>query len=175
MNGEIINTEIVSVETNTETTNILDNTEKAMILVSSIKDLQYGDIIPHENLAQMIDETYGTSHYRSLITKAKKILENQYGIFLQSVHGEGYKIVKPDDTTDVSLGHYKRGFKAMNKGYKALKNAPISQMTAEGRERYRKVADRAELLNASMQGVHVELKTLARKPHPMAVENVGRR
>lgn len=167
-----MNVEIVNI---TETTNVLDNTEKATILVESIKDLQYGDIIPHTHLAQMIDEEYGTSHYRSLITKAKKILENQYGIFLKSVHGEGYKIVEPDETTDVSLGHYKRGFRAMNKGYKSLKNAPLSQMSDVGRERHRKVADRAELLHASMQGVRVELKTLARKPHPMAIENVGRR
>lgn len=170
-----MSTEIMEVIETTENTNILNNNEKATILVEAIKDLQYGDIIPHTHLAQIINEEYGTHRYRSLINKAKKILENQYGIFLKSVHGEGYKIVEPDDTTDVSLGHYKRGFKAMNKGYKALKNAPVSQMTTAGRERYRKVADRAELLNATMQGVRVELRTLARKTHPMAIENVGRR
>lgn len=45
-------------------------------------------------------------------------------------------------------------------------------MTNEGRERYRRVHDRAVTLTAAMKGASVELKTLGQRKHPMALENI---
>lgn len=45
-------------------------------------------------------------------------------------------------------------------------------MTEEGRAVYTRVYDRAVILQASMKGASVELKTLGQKKHPFAVENM---
>ena len=45
-------------------------------------------------------------------------------------------------------------------------------MSKEARNIYQRVHDRAVILQASMKGASVELKTLGRKKHPFAIENV---
>jgi hypothetical protein len=45
-------------------------------------------------------------------------------------------------------------------------------MSKEGLEVFRRVSDRAVTLNAAMKGASVELKTLGKKNHPFALENL---
>lgn len=54
----------------------------------------------------------------------------------------------------------------------AIAYAPVQDMTEEGRAVYTRVYDRAVILQASMKGASVELKTLGQKKHPFAVENM---
>ena len=130
--------------------------------------------VDHETIENIIETKYRTNKYNTVISKTKKILLNKYNKCITSVAGEGYKIVEPDDFVDVSLKEYKRGFKAMQKGANTLHKAPVKDMTDEGRTIYRRVHDRATLLEASMRGVSVELKTLGQKRHPFAIENVSK-
>ena len=60
----------------------------------------------------------------------------------------------------------------MQKGFNTLECAPTKHMTNEGRERYRRVHDRAVTLTAAMKGASVELKTLGQRKHPMELENI---
>ena len=152
---------------------VLNNKKKSEILAEEIKKLSYGDVITHEQIAEAIEENYPSNRYRTTITKAKKILAKD-GIYLESIIGDGYRIVEPDDVVTHSLKHYKRGFNEMQKGYDTLANAPVKNMSAEGRETYRRVYDRAVTLSASMKGAAVELKTLGQKKHPFAIENMSR-
>lgn len=152
---------------------VLDNKKKSEILAEEISKLNYEDIILHSQIAEIIQEDYGSNKYRSEIDRTKKILLKKYNKILKSIKGDGYRVVKPDDFVGESLGHYKRGFNEMQKGQDILTNAPVKDMTDEGRTIFRRVYDRAVILNASMQGAVVELKTLGtKKKHPMAVENV---
>lgn len=153
---------------------ILNNKKKAEILAEKIKTLHYGDIITHKQIADSINEIYPSNKYRTIITKARKILQTN-GIFLESISGDGYRIVEPDNVVNQSLKHYKRGFNEMQKGYDTLNYAPTKDMTPEGRDAYRRVHDRAITLTAAMKGASVELKTLGEKKHPFSIENVGRR
>jgi hypothetical protein len=150
---------------------ILNNKKKSEILADKIKELNYGDIIFHNQIAEIIDEKYPSNKYTSTIAKARKILLKN-GICLENVVGDGYRVVEPDNFVDHSLKHYKRGFNEMQKGYDTLTYAPTKDMTPEGRETYRRVNDRAVTLAAAMKGVSVELKTLGQKRHPMALENI---
>lgn len=152
---------------------ILNNQERAEILIEKLKKLKYGDIISHKQISKLIQETYPSNRYTTTLTKARKILIKQ-GICLESVIGYGYKIIEPDSFVEHSLKHYKRGFNEIQKGYNTLTYAPTKDMTPEGRIAYRRVHDRAITLNAAMKGAKVELKTLSEKQHPMAVENVNR-
>ena len=150
---------------------VLKNKKKSEVLASEIKELHYGDVITHSQISELIDEDYPSTKYSSTITKAKKILEKD-GIYLESIKGDGYRIVEPDNVVNHSLKHYKRGFNEMKKGYDTLANAPIKDMSIEGRDTYRRVYDRAVTLSASMKGAVVELKTLGQSKHPMALENI---
>ena len=62
----------------------------------------------------------------------------------------------------------------MQKGYDTLTYAPTKDMSKEEIDVYRRVHDRAVILQASMKGVSVELKTLGEKRHPMAIENMSK-
>lgn len=152
---------------------VIENRKKSEILAESINALNYGDFISHKQIAALIDEKYPSSKYSSTIAKEKKILLKQYNKVLESIIGDGYRVIQPDDFVQQSLKHYKRGFTEMKKGYDTLEHAPTKDMTPEGLDAYRRVYDRAVILQASMNGVKVELKTLSKKSnHPFAPENI---
>lgn len=57
-----------------------------------------------------------------------------------------------------------------NKNTKSLNDMPLHE-----RMEYQRVHDRAVILQASMRGASVELKTLAgKRTHPFALENIKR-
>lgn len=152
---------------------ILENKTKSEVLTEKINELNYGDIITHQQIADVIEENYPSNKYTSTIAKARKILLKKYNKALECVIGDGYRIVEPDDFVQQSLKHYKRGFNEMQKGYDHLENAPIKDMTPEGRDTYMRVHDRAIILQASMKGVKAELKTLSgKRKRPLAVDNM---
>lgn len=145
---------------------IIKNKKKSEILAEQIASMKYGDVISHEQISKIIEERYGSPKYYSTITAAKKALQRNYGKIIENIHEDGYRVVCPDDYTDTSLKHYKRGFSEMQKGTDTLACAPIKDMSIEGREIYRRVHDRAVILQASMNGAKAELKTLSSKKHP---------
>lgn len=146
-----------------------ENREKAEILVKFFHSHGFGNIILHSEIESEIDCKLGSGQYQTVIAKTKKILLSKHHMALQSVRGQGYKIVSPDEFTDFALGYYKRGLSTISKGKKHLENAPVEHMSKEAVDVYRRVNDRAISLEASMRGASVELKTLAKKPHPLAV------
>lgn len=152
---------------------IINNKKKSEIVAEEISNLNYGDVIKHSKIAAIIQEVYPSQRYFSELQKAKKILLKSYGVVLESIHGDGYRIVKPDDYVAHSLKHYKKGFNEFQKGSDTLSHAPIKDMTEEGRETYRRVNDRAILLHASLKGAVVELKTLGEKKHPFLPKNIN--
>lgn len=146
-----------------------NNREKAEVLAEFIHSLDFGNIILHSEIETQIECKRDTGQYGSIIGKTKRILLEKYHMGLQNVRGQGYRLVLPDDFTAFSLGFYRRGLNSINKGKKHLDNAPVEHMSREAVDAYRRVHDRAICLNAAMQGASVELKTLAKKPHPLAV------
>jgi hypothetical protein len=145
---------------------LLKDKKKQEILAENLSTMDYGTVINHEQIAQLIDEAYPSTKYNSTVTAAKKILLRDYGKVIENIKKTGYRIVQPDNYTDASMSHFRRGFKAMQKGTDTLAGAPINDMTEEGRETYRRVYDRVVTLQASMNGVKAELKTLTKKEHP---------
>lgn len=153
---------------------IIENKTKSEILAQRISELNYGDVITHQQISELIEEDYPSNKYTSTIAKAKKILLRKYNKTIENITGDGYRTVEPDNFVDQSLKHYKRGFNEMQKGFDTLEHAPTKDMTEEGLITYRRVHDRAVILAASMRGASVELKTLSKKNHPFAVENIRR-
>lgn len=145
--------------------------KKSEILAREISKMNYGTIIPHKDISKIIKEPYPSHKYNSELQRAKKILLKEYNRKLLNVRGDGYKIINPGDFVDESLKHYKRGFNEMQKGQDTLEHAPVNDMTNEERTTYRNVYDRAMLINASVKGAVVELRTLGtKKSHPF--ENI---
>lgn len=151
---------------------IIKNRKKSEILAERINELNYGDFISHEQIASVIEEAYGSNKYTSTIAKARKILLKKYNKAIECVISDGYRVINPGDFVQQSLKHYKRGFGEMQKGYDTLTYAPIKDMSKEEIDVYRRVHDRAVILQASMKGTAVELKTLGEKRNPFALENI---
>lgn len=154
---------------------IIENKKKSEILAEKINTLNYGDIITHIQISEVIMEKYPSSKYSTEISKTRKILLKKYGKIIENISGDGYRVVMPDNYVDNSMKHYKRGFNEMQKGYDTLSHAPIKDMSKEGLQTYRRVNDRAVILAASLKGVSVELKMLSERKHPFTPENIGRR
>lgn len=151
-----------------------DNNEKQKVqelLAEMIAKYDYGAIISHDWISHIASIPYGTNKYKTIIGKTKRILIKKYSKVLESVKGIGYRIILPDEYTDNTLGHYKKGFKELQRGYEVIENAPITEMSPEGLEIHRRVYDRSTVLLASMQGVRAELKMLnkRRKPAPITM------
>lgn len=151
---------------------IIENKKKSEVLAEMIMTLGYGDVIKHSSISKIIEEPYPSNKYAATIQKTKKILLKKYNRCIEVIVGDGYRVVQPDDFVNQSLKHYKKGFKEIEKGTDTLYHAPVNDMTAEGVTVYRRVYDRAVILNASLQGAKVELKTLSnKKQHPFALNH----
>lgn len=152
---------------------IIENKKKSEILAEKLDEMNYGDVITHQQISAVIRTDYPSNKYTSTIAKAKKILLKKYNKAIENIPSDGYRVVAPDDFVRQSLKHYKRGFNEMQKGFDHLEHAPVENMSIEGRDTYMRVHDRAIILQASMQGVKAELKTLSgKRKHPFALENI---
>lgn len=151
---------------------VIENRKKSEVLAEKINELNYGDVITHQQISDLIEEDYPSNKYTSTIAKAKKILLKKYSKTIENIVGDGYRVVSPGDFVQQSLKHYRRGFTEMQKGYDTLEYAPIKDMSKEDLNTYRRVHDRAITLQAAIKGVSVELRTLGQKKHPMALENM---
>lgn len=154
---------------------LIKNNKKSEVLADTISNLKYGDVVLHKDISKLIGEVYPSTRYSTCINKTKRLLNKKYGRKLESIRGDGYRVVKPDDYVKHSLKHFKRGFNEFQKGVGTLERAPVNDMSEEGREIYRRVNDRVVILHASLKGASVEIKTLGEKKHPFLPENVNRK
>ena len=153
---------------------LIGKERKAEILAKKISEMQYGDVITHTEIEMLIQEKRGNPKYNATISKARKILLDKYKKSIENIRGDGYRLIQPDDFIHSSLNHYRKGFKSIQRGYKVLENAPVDDMTSDGKVTYRLVKDRSLVLLASMKGASAELKTLSRR-NPFDPALVGRK
>lgn len=53
---------------------IIENRKKSEVLAEKINELNYGDVITHQQIASIIEEDYPSNKYTSTIAKARKLL-----------------------------------------------------------------------------------------------------
>lgn len=153
---------------------IIKNKKKSEVLAEALAKTGYGHVIMHDEISRIIQEPYPSQKYLAVVQQAKKILLNKYGMIIESIRGDGYRTIEPDNYVANSLRHYKRGFNEFKKGATTLERAPQDKMSPEARDTYRHVNDRSRMLYASLKGAVVELKTLSEKKHPFLPENISR-
>ena len=153
---------------------LVKNKKKWELLFDAISQLDYGIIISHKNISKILHEAYGSQKYNSYVQRAKKELL-KVGKDIESVRGQGYRVLEPDQYIDKAVQAHKQGFDKLKKGNEIIQFAPQKDMSDEGRRVYRDVSDRARILYASMAGACTELKMLAKKKSPFEIENVSRR
>lgn len=142
--------------------------QKSELLVEKIIRMEYEEVILHTEITSIIEVDKGTARYDSIVQEAKKILLNDYNRHIQNIRGIGYKITHPDDYVVESAKSIKRGVNAIKKGENIINHAPVAAMSIEGRDAYRKTADRIAILSAAAQGANVEVKLLSKKRNPLA-------
>lgn len=126
---------------------------------------EYGKILSHIELARMLEQDPCSRAYYGAIARVNKVLTEQ-GKMIENIHKLGYRIVRPDDYSTHALSRYKQGARAISKGERVLRYAPVQDMSESGRIEYRAITDRAFALRAHMEGAIVELKLISRK-HPL--------
>jgi len=140
---------------------LINNKKKEEILYDYIINLNYGDTVLHQDIEEIIQENHDSKKYHSIIQKAKrKLLESSKG--LENVKGIGYRVIHPDNYTDLSLKYIKSGYRRIDNGFKVLQYAPVNDMSKEGFERYRHIRDSANRLHAMVAGGCTEIKMLSK-------------
>ena len=136
--------------------------------VDKIQSMNYGEDIPHSELAEMLGVAYKSSAYRAAMSKVQaRCLEA--GKMLESIHKIGYRITYADDYSEQALKQFRQGALKMSKGEKVLTFAPVNDMSQAGLIQHRNIMDKVLILNAHLSGAMVELKQL-KKTHPLSLD-----
>lgn len=143
--------------------------EKIQTIVDLVMAKDYGETLSHVELVMAIREHGKTQSYWDAVSAAGKRCISG-GKMIESVHGVGYRVVKPDDYTEQSIRYIASGAKRIDRGAKILDHAPVSDMSQAGLERYNLVSDRMRVLRASLAGARVEISMLnSGRKHPLSV------
>ena len=82
---------------------LIRNKKKSEILADYIATLNYGDVILHSEIENIIEEKYGTPKYNAEIARTKKLILRKYHKIIENIRGDGYRIIKADDFVSHSL------------------------------------------------------------------------
>lgn len=117
--------------------------------IKYIMDSDYGDIITHEDMADLLELSKGSQLYYFAISRMNKTLLNKSKM-LVNIPKVGYQIVKPDDYSGCAVKTYIKGVKKMKLSKKILEKAPTDLMSQEAINKHNMVYDRvcAKLANA---------------------------
>lgn len=142
---------------------MIGDKRQSEVLCEAILGLDYGEQITHTTIQNLIGERMRGQRYYTVVQKARKMLLEDHKRCLETVREVGYRVTMPDDFVKMSVNEYKHGFKRIQKGANILTNAPVRDMSEEGRTEYRHVYDKTVQLEAALKGGLVEIKTLAKK------------
>lgn len=141
---------------------LIKQKEKWEVLFAKVSSMQYGEVISHSEIADIVQEKYRSQAYQTVIDKAKwKLLE--VGKTIRSVRGQGYRVLEPDNYTDYSLKYMQQSLVSVKKSDKIQRYAPVDKMSFEQQSIHRQVSDRMSVLKAHMSGTSIEVKMLAKQ------------
>ena len=147
----------------------MNRQDRINAIMNVVLSKEYGDMISHTELCAAIHERVGSNTYRDAVRAAMKKCVN-VGKMIESVHGYGYRVVDPDEYTSQSVKCIASGARKIDRGTKILLNAPVRDMSQDGRDTYNRVTDRMRILQAAVHGAQVEIRMLgSRREHPLSI------
>ena len=135
-------------------------------LVKAVEQRNYGDVLTFAEIGSIINQTYGTMAYSSILQAARKRLI-EAGHMIVNVRGIGYKVCYPDGYTGEGVRYMRQGARKIDRGAKIISHAPVNDMSPAAREAHNRVNDRMITLQAAMAGASVEIHMLSTNKHPL--------
>ena len=135
-------------------------------LVARFSEMNYGDMLDHCEISNIIGYKYRSAAYKSIVRQAQKILDVS-GHMIVSVPGIGYKVCHPDNYTREGVRYVRQGARRIDKGTKIINHAPVNDMSPTAREIHNRVNDRMLRLQAAMAGASTELHMLSKPTNPL--------
>lgn len=83
-------------------------------LVNYIVEKDYGTVIFHQEIANLLGVQYGSQQYSSIVQRAKKKLL-EAGKMIDCVRKTGYEIIMPDNYTNSAVKALSDGAKKIDK------------------------------------------------------------
>lgn len=131
-------------------------------LIDKILNSDYGDIITHKEIGEIIEEEPGTQFYYFKISKANKKLLNKSKM-LQNINRVGYKIVEPGEYCDVAVKTLIKGRDKMLHSKKIMEKAPTNKMTSLEIKRHNETYDRLSTFVANVKAGVNSVKKVSKK------------
>ena len=141
------------------------------ILYEMILGLNYGDMLSHDRIANILNQTYNTNKYRSDVNKVKKALLKE-GKQIESIHRLGYRVAYPGNYTNMSVAKISKGAREIQRGYDIAVYAPLEAMNEIERTVHRDYLDKLTFIHASVVENIVQLNLSAKKSHPLLANNI---
>jgi len=137
----------------------LIDSDKIKEAIQYIASMEYGETLMHDEIAELVGETYGTHPYRSAVSKIYFECLKQ-GKMFKNVKGIGYRLVMPDDYAICAIGKIMKGSSQIKRGVDIMTYAPVDKMNLLERQRHREISDHMNRIDAHMRAGIVEANLL---------------
>lgn len=107
------------------------------LLLQAFKDSDYGTMIPHEQIEQIVgfDRRRSSSKYYGCVNRWKKAMLREASRQVECENTKGYEIIKPEAFRVSAKKQLKFGNKRIKKAGEIVVNAPISLLTDDEKKK----------------------------------------
>ncbi len=107
----------------------------ADLVMVRLSELNRGDILPHDEIAQLSDIAYKSDLWGALIVKLKGRMRRERGIVIQNERGVGYRLLThTEQLRDNPIRRLKRSRRQAGMGAREVACTPTAELTIKQRE-----------------------------------------
>ena len=125
-----------------------------------------GTIFKHDDLAALIGVPHASTRYRSILTLARRLFLERYGIKFAAIPSVGLRIPTGDEQLKTSVNEVRIGFRKVRRAVDTASRIDDKRLLPEGRVRRNKIACEATGLVATMRTTHRLLAATLPDPLP---------
>lgn len=99
------------------------------VIVGLIQTREYGESIPHAEIAAATGLSYGTQRYFQQVQRARRVLLTEWRKELETLKGTGYRLVNPDEFNGRFRRQLRLAGRPIRQGLRVLVAAPAERLT----------------------------------------------
>lgn len=118
----------------------------------AIAAMEPGTLVTHDVLSHLLDTTPCTRRYYSMVSKLRRVLIRDHGVFLRTEQNRGYVICRPGEEPDICIGEAWKGVRRIYRAQAMAAHVRLDRMDdaarAEATVKLQRIAFVASVLNA---------------------------
>lgn len=128
------------------------------LLVDRLRQLDYGELIPHHEIVTLSGLVYGTQPYYQQMRQAIKVLLREHEIVVVSVPKVGYKRLEPQKHGQEARRYVRLGTRRIKRGGKVARATDLTLLSEDQKRELENSMRALTLLNQSMGQLYRSMK-----------------